>query len=158
GATAVSDSTILSSQAERAQILSGSCLTSSLVQWGSETATFAVIDRSVLTEHSQVRRHGQISKSILGPNTAVAGGEVTSSLAGPFVSLHHQALLIATVWPSGKGNVSAGARVGANHTSRAPDQECWPGEGMFFGLGVNVKFPADFRAAPYIVIAAGVTT
>src|SRR5439155_11588828 len=31
-------------------------------------------------------------------------------------------------------------------------------EEMFFGLGVNVQFPADFRRAPYTVIAAGVTT
>src|SRR5262249_42146537 len=111
----------------------------------------------MLTEHCHVRRHGQVSRSILGPNTAVAGGEVTSSLVGPLVSMHHQALLIGTVWPSGKGNVSAGAHVGANHTTRAPDQECSPGEGMFFGLGANVMFPSDFRGAPYTVIAAGIT-
>src|SRR5262249_40172008 len=94
GAAVVSDSTILSSQAERAQILSGSCVTSSVLQWGSELAAGAVIDHSMLTEHCHVRRHGQVSRSILGPNTAVAGGEVTSSLVGPLVSMHHQALLI----------------------------------------------------------------
>jgi hypothetical protein len=26
---------------------------------------------------------------------------------------------------------------------------------MFFGLGVNVKFPADFSRAPYTVVACG---
>src|SRR5262249_14878138 len=31
----------------------------------------------------------------------------------------------------------------------------WAGEGMFFGLGVNVKFPADFSRAPYTVVACG---
>src|SRR5262249_44867085 len=35
------------------------------------------------------------------------------------------------------------------------DQELWAGEGMFFGLGVNVKFPADFTRAPYTVVACG---
>jgi hypothetical protein len=74
------------------------------------------------------------------------------------VSFHHQALLIATLWPEGRGNVAYGANVGSNHTSKAPDQEFRPGEGTFLGLGVNVKFPADFSRAPYTVLACGVTT
>jgi hypothetical protein len=43
-------------------------------------------------------------------------------LRRPFVGFHHQALLIATIWPSGRGNVSHGASVGSNHTGKAPDQ------------------------------------
>ena len=62
--------------------------------------------------------------------------QVTSCLVGPFVGFHHQALLIACFWPSGKGNIGYGANVGSNHTLKAPDQELWPGEGLFFGLGV----------------------
>ena len=30
--------------------------------------------------------------------------------------------------------------------------------GLFFGLGVNIKFPANFTKAPYTIIATGVTT
>src|SRR3712207_7220929 len=48
------------------------------------------------------------------------------------------------------------AKAGSNHTSRAPDQEFRPGEGLFLGLGVNIKFPSDFRGSPYSVIACGV--
>jgi hypothetical protein len=88
----------------------------------------------------------------------VAEGEVTSCLLGPFVGFHHQALLIAAFWPEGKGNVGYGANVGSNHTSKAPDQEFWPGEGTFLGLGVNIKYPADLSRAPYSIIATGVTT
>ncbi len=51
-----------------------------------------------------------------------------------------------------------GANVGSNHTSKAPDQEIWPGEGTFFGLGVNIKFPTNFSRAPYTIIASGVNT
>ena len=51
-----------------------------------------------------------------------------------------------------------GANVGSNHTSKAPDQEIWCGEGFFFGLGVNVKFPSDFTGAPYGLIATAVDT
>ncbi len=157
GAALVADSTVLSSRDEPAQILSGACVTHSLVQWGSQVATMAIVDRSVLTEHAQVERHAKVTNSILGPNTAVAGGEVTASLLGPFVGFHHQALVIAALWPEGKGNVGYGANVGSNHTAKAPDQEFWPGEGTFLGLGVNIKYPADFSKAPYSIIASGVT-
>ena len=100
---------------------------------------------------------GMLTQSILGPNSGVAEGEVTASLVGPFVGFHHQALLIAAMWPEGKGNVGYGANVGSNHTGRAPDQEIWCGEGTFFGLGINVKFPADFSRSPYSIVASGVT-
>jgi hypothetical protein len=158
GATLVEESTLLSGAGESAEILSGACVTGALLQWGSRVATLAVVERSVLAEHAQVERHAKVCESILGPNTAVAQGEVTASLLGPFVAAHHQALLIAVLWPEGKGNISHGASVGCNHTSRAPDQECHPGEGMFFGLGVNVKFPADFSESPYSIVACGATT
>jgi hypothetical protein len=118
----------------------------------------AIVDSSLMTEYSYVERHGKVTKSILGPNTGVAEGEVTSCLLGPFVGFHHQALLIAAYWPGGRGNVGYGANVGSNHTSKAPDQEFWPGEGTFLGLGVNVKYPADLSRAPYSIIGPGVTT
>jgi hypothetical protein len=157
-ATIVADSTLLSSNEEPVHINSGACVARSLLQWGSHAATMAIVDSSVLTEHSHVERHGKVTASIVGPNSGVAEGEVTACLLGPFVGFHHQALLIAAFWPEGKGNVGYGANVGSNHTSKAPDQEFWPGEGAFFGLGVNIKYPADFSRAPYTIIASGVTT
>ena len=33
-----------------------------------------------------------------------------------------------------------------------------PGQGMFFGLGVNIKFPSNFRESPFTLIASGLTT
>jgi hypothetical protein len=157
GATLVADSTLLSSEREPTCVSSGACVRSSLLQWGSTVSTMALVERSLLTEHSHAERQGKVTDSILGPNSAVGAGEVTSSLLGPFVTCHHQSLLIATLWPAGKGNVGYGANVGSNHTSRAPDQEFRAGEGMFFGLGVNVKFPSDFSRAPYTVVACGAT-
>jgi hypothetical protein len=157
GAALVRECTLLSSADEPARVLSGAAVTSALLQWGSRAETGALVERSVLTEHSAVERHGKVAASLLGPNTAVGQGEVTAALLGPFVGFHHQAMLIAAVWPEGRGNVSHGANVGANHTSRAPDQEARLGEGTFFGLGVNVKYPIDLSRAPYCVIACGVT-
>lgn len=152
----VSNSTILSNKEETVEISNGAYVRNSIVQWGCEVTSGAIVDESCLTEHSHVERHGKVTKSILGPNTGVAEGECTSCLLGPFVGFHHQALLIATFWPEGKGNVGYGANVGSNHTSKAPDQELWPGEGTFFGLGTNIKFPSDFTKAPYSIIATAV--
>lgn len=147
---------VLSNAGERTEISHGAIVKASILQWGSEVTTGAIVDSSLLTEHSHVERHGKVTHSILGPNTGVAEGEVTSALLGPFVGFHHQALLIAALWPEGKGNVGYGANIGSNHTAKAPDQEIWPGEGTFFGLGVNVKFPTDLTRSPYTIIASAV--
>jgi len=152
----VKNTTILSNKDEKAEIIDGAYVKNSIIQWGSEVASGAIVDSSCLTEHSRVERHGKVTQSILGPNTGIAEGEVTASLVGPFVGFHHQSLLIAAFWPEGKGNVGYGANVGSNHTSKAPDQEIWPGEGAFFGLGTNIKFPSDFSKSPYTIIASGV--
>ncbi|RKY66206.1 MAG: hypothetical protein DRQ08_03630 [Candidatus Latescibacterota bacterium] len=156
-ARTVKNVTILSNEDESVEISDGAYVVSSIVQWGCEVTSMAIVDTSVLTEHSHVERHGKVTESLIGPNTGVAEGEVTASLLGPFVGFHHQALLIAAFWPEGKGNVAYGANIGSNHTSRAPDQEIWPGEGTFFGLGVNIKFPSNFTEAPYSIFATGVT-
>ncbi len=158
GATAITDSTLLSDPDQPVQVRTGACVSHSLLQWGSRVETMALLERSVLTESAHAERQAKVTASIVGPNTGVAVGEVTSSLLGPFVGFHHQALLIATLWPEGKGNVSSGVNAGANHTSKAPDQEFLPGEGLFLGLGASVKYPADFSRAPYTLIACNVTT
>ena len=152
----VENVTVLSNAEEKTEISHGAIVKSSVLQWGSEVTSEAIVDSSVLTEHSHVERHGKVTHSLLGPNTGVAEGEVTSALLGPFVGFHHQSLLIAALWPEGKGNVGYGANVGSNHTAKAPDQEIWPGEGTFFGLGVNIKFPSDLTRSPYTVIASAV--
>jgi hypothetical protein len=158
GATLLDDSTLLSSADEPVRVQSGACVTGSLLQWGSRVDTLAVVDHAVLLEHARAERHAKVSTSLVGPNTVIAEGEVTACMLGPFVGFHHQALLIAALWPEGKGNVSHGANAGSNHTTKAPDQEFWPGEGAFLGLGVNIKFPSDFSRAPYTIIASGVST
>jgi hypothetical protein len=157
-ATIVQNVTLLSTTEERTGISHGAYVRNSCIQYGCDVTSMAIVDDSVLTEHSHVERHGKVTQSIIGPNTGVAEGEVTASLIGPFVGFHHQAMLIAALWPEGKGNVGYGANVGSNHTSKAPDQEIWCGEGFFFGLGVNVKFPSDFTGAPYGLIATAVDT
>ncbi len=157
-ATSVENTAVLSNVAEPARIASGACVRDSILQWGAVVETHAIVHHSVLCEYSGADSHAKVTRSLIGPNSVVSCGECISSLLGPFVGFHHQALLISAYWPDGKGNLGYGANVGSNHTSKAPDQEIWPGEGTFFGLGVDIKFPADFTKAPYSVVATGIST
>ncbi|HEX3020300.1 MAG TPA: DUF4954 family protein [Chitinispirillaceae bacterium] len=154
----INNATVQSNADEPTVINHGAYLNNSCVQCGCHIGTMAIVDESILTEHSHVERHGKVTHSIIGPNTGIAEGEVTASLIGPFVGFHHQSMLIGALWPEGKGNVAYGANVGSNHTSKAPDQEIFCGEGVFFGLGSNIKFPSDFSHAPYSIISTGITT
>lgn len=158
GLVLLENSCVLSSEEERTRLEGGALVKNSVVQWGCHVDSMAIIQDSVLCEHSGAERHAKITASIIGPNSHVGEGEVTASLVGPFVGFHHQSLLIAAYWPEGKGNVAYGANIGSNHTSRLPDQEIRPGEGNFFGLGTNIKFPSDFSQAPYSIIATGAMT
>ncbi len=157
GAALVENVTALCSQDQAAFVGHGAIVKNSCLQWGCSVSSHAVVENSILTEASSVEGHALVTASVLGPNTHVAKGEVTCSLLGPFVGFHHQAMLIGVLWPDGKGNVASGANIGSNHTSRAPDQELLCGEGIFFGLGASVKYPANLLRAPYTLIATGVT-
>lgn len=156
-ACAVRNSTVLGGELIPASILDGALVRDSIIKWSSRVDSMAIVDKSMVGEASVVEKHGKLTLSFLGPNSVLAEGEITASLAGPFTSAHHQSLLIAARWPEGMGNIGYGANVGSNHTSRLPDQEIRPGEGMFFGLACSVKFPADYSQAPYSIIATGVT-
>ncbi|KAL0583307.1 hypothetical protein ABG067_006808 [Albugo candida] len=150
--------TLLSNEKEPSSISGNSIVRDSIVQWNSTIESMSFVERCLLCDSCRVERKGIVKDSVLGPNSCIAEGEVTSSLVGPFVGFHHQSLLIAAIWPQGRGNVAYGANIGSNHTLRLPDQELFPGEGMFFGLGVNIKYPTNFIQAPYSVIASGVCT
>lgn len=154
----VVNTTVLSSREEPSRILTKSLVRNAVLQWNCMVEALSVVTDAFLSDCSGVERHGVVLSSFIGPNTSIGEGEVTSSFVGPFVGFHHQALLIASYWPQGRGNVGYGANVGSNHTLKAPDQELFPGEGVFFGLGCNIKFPSHFVHAPYSVVATAVTT
>ncbi len=158
GAQLVENSSLLASEGACAEAHSGAVVKSSLLQPGSSAATHAVVENSALCSGAGASRHANIISSLLGPGTHASEGEINSSIVGPHTGFHHQALLISALWPAGRGNIGYGANVGSNHTGRAPDQEIICGEGQFFGLGCCVKFPANYSASPYSIIATGVTT
>ena len=158
GAAKIRNTIILSSLEESTHIYDSVIIENSDLQMGVKVHTGAEVQRSVLMSRSKVGCKAIVKSSIVAPCCHIEEGEVNSTYMGPLTQMHHHSLLIAALWPEGCGNLGYGANVGSNHTGRMPDQEIMPGQGMFFGLGVNVKFPANYRESPFTLIASGVTT
>ena len=152
GALTVEDACILSAAADPTEVSTGAVVLHSILQWGARATTGAVIHSSALLEHASAIKGAKVTDTLLGPCSLIEKGEATCALVGPLVMQRHQSLLIAAVWPGGRGSVAAGALVGANHTGRTGDQEIRVGEGVFFGLGSRVKLPSDLSRAPYTIV------
>lgn len=129
-------------------------VTDSVLHGFSSITSRSIVHGVLMFPHSHVSEGAKVSESVLGPDAAVGTGEVKRSLLGPFVGFHHAGLLIASLWPLGRGNIGYGAMLGANHTSRTNDQECLPGEGCFFGLACAIRFPFSLLQSPYSIVAA----
>lgn len=158
GAGSLRDSTIWSAPGEPTVIRDGAQVFNSLVGPGCMVENGASIERSILFEHVFAGTQAVIKGCGIAANSRLCECEANDSLLGPFTTAIHHGLILGAWWPEGKGNISYGSNVGSNHTGRAPDQEIFPGEGVFYGLGCNIKFPSNFREAPYSIIATGVDT
>lgn len=157
-AEAVEDTIVCSAPGVRSRVGTGAILKRCTLNPGVEVTDGAYAENTHFCDRSWARGGARITSSIIGERSGVTNGECRTSFLGPLVDFHHQALVIATYWPGGRGNVSYGAMIGANHTGRAPDQEHWAGEGVFYGLGTAIKFPANYTDSPYTLIAGGVST
>ncbi|MBK8804441.1 MAG: DUF4954 family protein [Fibrobacteres bacterium] len=155
GAQLVRDTAVLSSIESPTQIRDGAIVEHSVLQCGVRIRTMAIVRKALFCEASGASRHAKILDAIVGANTEIQEGELTCSILGPLVGFHHQSLVIACLWPEGRGNVGHGAALGSNHTGRRADQELRPGEGQFFGLCCQVQFPSDFSQAPWSLVAMG---
>jgi len=116
----------------------------------------AIVQDSIIENNSVVTDNAIVKSSFIGAFSHIGEAEVSNSLLGPLMQVHHHSLLISALWAEGRGNVGYGANIGSNHTGRMPDQEVMPGLGQFFGLGCSIKFPANFTDAPFTMIATGV--
>ena len=148
--------TLLSMISKPIIVSSGARLSHCIMNESCSAINGCLAEYLYMCENSSIGDCARIANCVLGPDGSIAGGECHSSLLGPFVGFHHQSLLIASLWPQGRGNIAYGAKIGANHTGRVSDQECVPGEGMFFGLGCAVKFPSNLLESPYSIVASGI--
>jgi len=116
----------------------------------------AIVQDSIIENNSVVVDNAIVKSSFIGAFSHIGEAEISNSLLGPLMQVHHHSLLISALWAEGRGNVGYGANVGSNHTGRMPDQEITPSLGQFFGIGCSIKFPANFTEAPFTMIATGV--
>jgi len=158
GADLTDNSSIISNKENPVVIGEGVIIKNCIIKNGACIDSHSIVKNSFIDKNVKLAQNAQITDSIIGQGSVIEKGEITSSFTGPLTSSHHQSMLISAIWPGGRGNIGYGANIGSNHTGKAPDQEIICGEGMFFGLGVNIKYPADFSGAPYTIIATGVTT
>jgi hypothetical protein len=152
GALRIEDVCVLSAADCPTEIASGAIVIHSILQWGTHVTTGAIVVSSALLEHASALKHAKLTDCVWGPCSLIEKGEATAALVGPLVMQRHQSMLIAAVWPEGRGSLAAGALVGSNHTARSGDQEIRIGEGVFFGLGCRVKMPTDLSRAPYTIV------
>eukprot|EP00605_Chrysophyceae_sp_TOSAG23-4_P001213 GSChrysophyteH1.ASY1.ANO1.1322.1 assembled CDS len=136
-----------------ASVMHGSVLTNCVLNPGSSVGPSCHVKCTYLGEFARITDGALVCSSIIGPDASVGRGECHHSILGPFTGFHHASLLISALWPLGRGNLGYGAMLGSNHTGRVNDQEFFPGEGCFFGLGSSVKFPCNLLGSPYSLLA-----
>lgn len=122
------NTTILSTQ-RQPTLISDAIIRDSIVSNACKISANSTLNKVFMYSHSSITQNALVVDSILAPDASICLGECYHSLLGPHVGFHHTSLLISTLWLFGKGNISYGAKIGANHSGRANDQECWMGEG-----------------------------
>jgi len=150
----INNSTLMTSQSSPIIISEYSTLNACILHDNVQIGRYCSSENVFFIENSMLGDYARVSNSIIGPDASLSGGECHHCILGPFIGFHHHSLLIASLWPLGRGNIGYGAMIGANHTGRVNDQECWIGEGVFFGLGSAIKFPFNIMASPYSIIAS----
>ncbi|MFH1858013.1 MAG: DUF4954 family protein [Candidatus Omnitrophota bacterium] len=149
GALEVSDSTLLGSPERPTLINSGAIIKKAVVKEGVHIGERATVEESVLLELSGASDDVKVEHSVIGPHSTMHFGHVVSSLIGPFVGKNHPSILIAVLWPEGRGNIG-GQHTGSNHNTRGPDQEAFYPKLAFFGTNTDVFYP--FSAATGLIV------
>ncbi|MFW6214553.1 MAG: DUF4954 family protein [Alkalispirochaetaceae bacterium] len=91
--------------------------------------------------------------SVVGDNSTVACGEVRHSLLFPAHEQHHNSSFLVATLIGGQSNIAAGATIGSNHNSRAPDGELQAGRGFWPGLSTSFKHSSRF--ASFVLLSKG---
>lgn len=153
GAAEVRSVSIDSSAEEPSRIGPGAIVRDGVLGVGCKIDSAATAIRFVLGPHAQLERAARVIDTYLGPNSHVACCEVTSCLIlGSHQQHHNDSMLLASL-VAGQSNVAAGATIGSNHNSRAPDGEIHAARGFWPGLCVSLKHPCRFAA--FTLIAKG---
>jgi hypothetical protein len=146
GANKLKNLTILSSESERTQIGEGVELVNGIIGLGCKIFYGCKAVRFVLGTNSSLKYGARLIHSVLGENSTVSCCEMLSNLIFPGHEQHHNTSFLIAALVRGQSNMAAGATIGSNHNSRAPDGEIEAGRGFWPGLCTSVKHSSRFAS------------
>jgi hypothetical protein len=146
GANKLKNLTILSSDEERTQIGEGVELVNGIVGLGCRIFYGCKAVRFVLGTNSSLKYGARLIHSVLGDNSTVSCCEMLNNLIFPGHEQHHNTSFLIAALVRGQSNLAAGATIGSNHNSRAPDGEVEAGRGFWPGLCTSVKHSSRFAS------------
>ncbi len=153
GANKLKNLTILSSDREKTQIGEGVELVNGIIGYGCRIFYGSKAVRFVMGRNSSLKYGARLIHSVLGDNSTVSCCEILNNLIFPSHEQHHNNSFLIASLVGGLSNMAAGATIGSNHNSRAPDGELRAKRGFWPGLTVSLKHPSVF--ASYTLISKG---
>jgi len=153
GANKLKNLTISSKEEARTQIGEGVELVNGLIGYGCKIFYGCKAVRFVMLENSALKYGARLIHSVLGENSTVSCCEILNNLIFPAHEQHHNTSFLIASLIRGQSNMAAGATIGSNHNSRAPDGEIEAGRGFWPGLCTSVKHSSHF--ASFCLLAKG---
>ncbi len=153
GANKLKNLTVNSSEDARTQIGEGVELVNGIIGYGCRAFYGVKAVRFVMGDNSALKYGARLIHSVLGENSTVSCCEMLNNLIFPAHEQHHNTSFLIASLVRGQSNMAAGATIGSNHNSRAPDGEIEAGRGFWPGLSTSVKHSSRF--ASYCLLAKG---
>jgi len=153
GANKLKNLTINSSPDEPSQIGEGVELVNGIIGHGCHIFYGCKAVRFIMGDNSNLKYGARLIHSYLGDNSTISCCEVLNDLIFPAHEQHHNNSFLIAALVKGQSNIGAGATLGSNHNSRAPDGELEAGRGFWPGLCVSLKHFSRF--ASFILLAKG---
>ena len=153
GANKLKNLTINSREDARTQIGEGVELVNGIIGFGCKIFYGCKAVRFVMCDNSSLKYGARLIHSVLGENSTVSCCEILNNLIFPAHEQHHNTSFLIASLVKGQSNMAAGATVGSNHNSRAPDGEIEAGRGFWPGLCTSVKHSSRF--ASFCLLAKG---
>ncbi|HWP67951.1 MAG TPA: DUF4954 family protein, partial [Rectinemataceae bacterium] len=153
GSNKLKNLTIKSKEEARTQIGEGVELVNGIIGYGCKIFYGCKAVRFVMCDNSSLKYGARLIHSVLGENSTVSCCEILNNLIFPAHEQHHNTSFLIASLVRGQSNIAAGATIGSNHNSRAPDGEIEAGRGFWPGLCTSVKHSSRF--ASFCLLAKG---
>ena len=146
GSNKLKNLTVKSKEDARTQIGEGVELVNGIIGYGCKIFYGCKAVRFVMCDNSSLKYGARLIHSVLGENSTVSCCEILNNLIFPAHEQHHNTSFLIASLVKGQSNMAAGATIGSNHNSRAPDGEIEAGRGFWPGLCTSVKHSSRFAS------------